>query len=85
VVAGLGLAPLSQTPAPASTRNPLLRAGPFPGALPKRMRRSRHSSRIDVKVVLKVNGVRRTLEVDSRMVLLDALRETSSGILWQQR
>jgi xanthine dehydrogenase YagT iron-sulfur-binding subunit len=29
-----------------------------------------------VKVVLKVNGARRTLEVDSRMVLLDALRET---------
>ena len=43
------------------------------------------SSRIDVQVVLKVNGVRRTLEVDSRMVLLDALRETSPGILWQQR
>ena len=38
------------------------------------------SSRIDVQVVLKVNGVRRTLEVDSRMVLLDALRETSPGI-----
>jgi xanthine dehydrogenase YagT iron-sulfur-binding subunit len=28
-----------------------------------------------VKVVLKVNGVRRTLELDSRVVLLDALRE----------
>jgi xanthine dehydrogenase YagT iron-sulfur-binding subunit len=28
-----------------------------------------------VKVVLKVNGATRTLEVDSRMVLLDALRE----------
>ena len=28
-----------------------------------------------VKVVLKVNGVTKTLEVDSRMVLLDALRE----------
>jgi xanthine dehydrogenase YagT iron-sulfur-binding subunit len=29
-----------------------------------------------VKVVLRVNGARRTLEVDSRVVLLDALRET---------
>ena len=28
-----------------------------------------------VKVVLKINGVRKTLEVDSRVVLLDALRE----------
>ena len=28
-----------------------------------------------VKVVLKINGVRRTLELDSRVVLLDALRE----------
>src|SRR5215218_6796689 len=28
-----------------------------------------------VKVVLKINGATRTLEVDSRMVLLDALRE----------
>jgi xanthine dehydrogenase YagT iron-sulfur-binding subunit len=28
-----------------------------------------------VKVILKVNGVRRTLELDSRVVLLDALRE----------
>ena len=28
-----------------------------------------------VKIVLKINGVRRTLELDSRVVLLDALRE----------
>jgi xanthine dehydrogenase YagT iron-sulfur-binding subunit len=29
-----------------------------------------------VKVALKINGVRRTLELDSRVVLLDALRES---------
>jgi xanthine dehydrogenase YagT iron-sulfur-binding subunit len=45
------------------------------GASPDAVRAAADAVNNPVKVVLTINGVRKTLEVDSRAVLLDALRE----------